>query len=317
MQNQNPIISVIVPTFHRINGVKSAIESLLAQKNAPSFEIIIIDNDKDESARPHVLEYVAIAKDIGIDIIYDVEPASGVANARNRAITHAKGQLIAFLDDDEFAFDNWLAALYETQKNTNAYVVFGPIQARLLYGSDAPSEYFEDFFSRKDDWQEGIITKSYGCGNSMMDKEKVFSKPTPFNPATNETGGEDDLLFREVVANGGQFAWSQNAWVYEDVPRNRASYSYITPRAFSYGHNTTSQCFDKKHPNYIAGIISMLRGTLQAVCMAPIAIALWILRHKKRAWAYDKMLRGLGKVLWFGPFKQNFYGEAAKKYLSL
>ena len=41
----NPKISVIIPTFHRPDGAKAAVQSLFAQKNAPEFEIILIDND--------------------------------------------------------------------------------------------------------------------------------------------------------------------------------------------------------------------------------------------------------------------------------
>lgn len=313
--NTKPIISVIIPTFHRPNGAFNAVESIFGQINAPSFEIILIDNDKNESAKPIANELALKAKSLNIDFKYIIEPNAGVANARNKALNFAIGEYIAFLDDDECAFPNWLEAIYKTAIETKANVVFGPIEARLLNGSDEPSEYFKTFFSRLDEWNEGIITRHYGCGNSLMHRASVFAKPDTFNPITNETGGEDDLLFREVEANGGIFAWSKKAWVYEDVPRQRASYSYLTPRAFAYGHNTTSQCFDKANPNYIAGVISMLRGTLQTIIMAIITIILWAIKHEKRAWAYDKMLRGLGKVLWFGPFKRSFYGEKAKKYL--
>ena len=317
MKADKLIISVIIPTFHRPHGAKAAVESIFCQKEAPKFEIILVDNDKSQSAKPIADELANEAQKLGIKFQYSVEPNSGVANARNCAIKLASGEYVAFLDDDEVAFPDWLEKIYQTAKSTNAHVVFGPIEARLSQGSDAPSEYFQAFFSRPDEWDEGFITKHYGCGNSLMHREFVLSGDTPFNPITNETGGEDDLLFREVEAKGGKFAWSKQAWVYEDVPRHRASYAYLTPRAFAFGHNTTSQCFDKKNPNYIAGIISMARGSLQTIVMAPVALGLWVIGHKKRAWAYDKMLRGLGKVLWFGPFKQNFYGEAAKKYLSL
>lgn len=312
-----PKISVIVPTFHRPEGLKAAIESLFAQKNAPEFDIIIVDNDANQSGKDVAFLLSNEAQTLGIGLIYDVEPDAGVANARNKAMKHAKGEFIAFLDDDEVAFENWLFELYAAWEKTKAFVVFGPIQARLLDGSDEPKEYFEDFFSRKHGGETRIIEKAYGCGNSLMWREKVLNAESPFNSETNETGGEDDLLFREVIANGGKFAWAENAWVYEDVPRRRATYNYLTPRAFAYGHNTTSQCFDAKNPHYIDGVISMLRGTLQTIVMAPIAALLFLIKHKKRAWAYDKMLRGLGKVLWFGPFKQSFYGQAAKKYLSL
>jgi succinoglycan biosynthesis protein ExoM len=103
--------------------------------------------------------------------------------------------------------------------------------------------------------------------------------------------------------------------VYEDVPESRASWAYLTKRSFAYGHNTTSQWFDGSEPSYPQVAYSMARGLLQTIVMGPISLGLWLIRHEKRAWAFDKMMRGLGKVLWFGPFKVGFYGAAAQKKL--
>ena len=85
----------------------------------------------------------------------------------------------------------------------------------------------------------------------------------------------------------------------------------MSRRAFAFGHNTTSVFFDAKKPRYFAGLVMMARGAAQTLVMGLISIPLFIIRHEKRAWAYDKMLRGLGKVFWFGPFKMRFYGAAA------
>lgn len=307
-----PKISVIILTFHRNQGAIRAVRSIFAQINAPSFEIILIDNDKNASAREVAAMLGDEAKTRNIAFTYEVEPKAGVANARNLAVKHARGEFIAFLDDDEVAFDNWLYNLITAQAATNAEVVFGPIEARLEDGAQEPLAYFKEFFSRTLDGETRIVEKAYGCGNCLIHKTKVISGETPFNPMTNETGGEDDLLWAEVSANGGQFAWAHNAWVYEDVPKSRATWHYLSRRAFAFGHNTSAIFFDAKEPKYISGILMMLRGLLQTIIMLPVFAFLAIIGHEKRAWAYDKMLRGLGKVLWFGPFKMRFYGSAAQ-----
>jgi succinoglycan biosynthesis protein ExoM len=143
----------------------------------------------------------------------------------------------------------------------------------------------------------------------------VLKGPTPFNPSTNETGGEDDLLWQDVRNWGGTFAWAKDAWVFEDVPESRASWAYLTKRAFAYGHNTTSQWYECSKPSYFRVVYSMSRGLAQALVMTPVTVGLWIIRHSKRAWAYDRLMRGLGKVFWFGPFRVGFYGAAAQKKL--
>jgi succinoglycan biosynthesis protein ExoM len=258
---------------------------------------------------------VHLEREANVPFRYAVEGAAGVANARNTAVGLAKGSFIAFLDDDEVAKPNWLANLMAVQRQTGADVVFGPIEARLPEGAAEPRGYFQLFFSRLLDGESRLIDKPYGCGNSLLKRDTVLKGPTPFNPSTNETGGEDDLLWQDVRAWGGTFAWSKDAWVYEDVPESRASWAYLTKRSFAYGHNTTAQWFDSSEPSYLRVAYSMIRGIVQTIIMAPVSIGLWLIRHEKRAWAYDKMMRGLGKVLWFGPFKVGFYGVAAQKKL--
>jgi len=306
-------ISVIVLTFHRPQGALNSVRSVLRQENAPKFEIILMDNDCEQSAKIGADILAIEARNRQIDFTYGVEPVAGVANARNSAVKLAKGRFIAFLDDDEVAFDNWLEMLMLAQKNTNAEVVFGPIEARLEPGYQEPHDFFKEFFSRLLAGPDRIIEKPYGCGNCLLNVAATKELEQPFNPMTNDTGGEDDLLWAYIASQGGKFAWAEKAWVFEDVPKNRATWAYLTLRGFAYGHNTTAQYFDAAVPNYFAGFASMAKGVLQSIVMAPIALALWIIRHPKRAWAYDKMLRGLGKVLWGGPFKVKLYGNSAKR----
>lgn len=306
--SQQPLISVIVPTFHRPDGALEAVRSVFAQQGAPAFEVVLVDNDADASAAAVATRLAAMAP---VPFRYAVEPAAGVANARNTAVGLARGAHIAFLDDDEVALPGWLAGLHAAQVATGADVVFGPIEAVLGPGAAEPRSHFQTFFSRRmPPGPDRLIDKPWGCGNSYLVRATTLTSERPFDASTNETGGEDDLLFQAVRARGGTFGWASGALVHEIVPDDRASWTYLTRRAFSYGHNTTAQWFEGEQVRAMAGIASMARGLLQALVMAPAAGLLWVLRHERRAWAYDKMLRGLGKVLWFGPFRQAFYGEA-------
>lgn len=306
-------ISVIVLTFHRQQGALNSVRSVIGQIGAPRFEIILMDNDRGASAQASADILAQEAKAKQIDFTYAIEPEAGVANARNSAVKLAKGKFIAFLDDDEVALENWLEMLVAAQNETKAEVVFGPIEARLEQGYQEPHDFFKVFFSRLLEGPNRIIEKPYGCGNCLLAVAATKELPQPFNPMTNDTGGEDDLLWAYIASRGGKFGWAEKAWVYEDVPKNRATWGYLTLRGFAYGHNTTAQYFDAATPNYVAGFASMAKGVVQALVMAPVALLLWVLRHKQRAWAYDKMLRGLGKVFWGGPFKVKLYGNSQKK----
>ena len=55
----------------------------------------------------------------------------------------------------------------------------------------------------------------------------------------------------------------------------------------------------------------MVIGVGQTVVYGLVAVAKWAVRAPDRAQALDRVARGLGKTLWFGPFKINFYGRSA------
>jgi succinoglycan biosynthesis protein ExoM len=307
-----PIITVIVPTFHRPQGALEAVRSVFGQENAPRFEILLVDNDPAQSGAKAA---DVLTKESPVPFRYAVESSPGVANARNKAVSLANGAFIAFLDDDEVAKPNWLHDMMAAQVATGADVVFGPIEARLPAKSAQPRAYFKAFFSRLLDGETRLIDEPFGCGNSLLKRDTVLRGPTPFNPSTNETGGEDDLLWHDVRAWGGTFGWAHTAWVYEDVPESRASWSYLSRRSFAYGHYTTGQLWDGTWRAFPKVAFSMARGALQASIMGFACAILWLVRHDRWAWSYDKMMRGLGKVFWFGLFRMSFYGEAAQKKL--
>ena len=230
-RNPFPLITVIIPTFHRPAGAMAAVRSVYAQVGAPNFEILLVDNDSGQSCAPIAVHLEREAK---VAFRYAVEPAAGVANARNTAVRLAKGEFIAFLDDDEVAKPNWLANLVAVQRDTQADVVFGPIEARLPETAAEPRSHFQLFFSRYLEGESRLIEAPFGCGNSLLKRDTVLIGLTPFNLSTNETGGEDDLLWHDVRERGGRFAWAKDAWVYEDVPEHRASWAYLSKRAFAY-----------------------------------------------------------------------------------
>src|SRR5690606_20411702 len=96
-----------------------------AQATSAAFEVVLVDNDPDASA----LECLRALNDPRVAVVH--EPRAGVANARNAGLRAAKGELIAFLDDDEIAPAGWLAELLRVQAEHNADVVFGPVRTRL------------------------------------------------------------------------------------------------------------------------------------------------------------------------------------------
>lgn len=89
-------VSVIMPV-ERIGGdAERAIESVLRQEAPFPFELILV------SAAPLAIEF-------GTGVRNVIEPNRNPATRRNRAVSEAAGEILAFIDDDAIADSGWLA----------------------------------------------------------------------------------------------------------------------------------------------------------------------------------------------------------------
>ena len=306
-----PRISLIIPTQRRPQSLERAMRSAMAQRGvrADEIELVVADNDAQPSAQGLVERLAAEAP---FAVVYVHEPAPGVANVRNAALTRAGGELIAFLDDDEEAPPDWLAALVSVQARYDADVVFGPVHGRAPADVVRHRAYFERFFSRLDPAPEGVIEHYYGCGCSLLRRAALPHPQRPFSTERNDRGGEDDLLFAQMKAAGVRFAWAPDAWVWEDPAPERLTLGYTLRRAFVYGQGPAVQCVAAEPPDWAGMARWAVIGSAQAVVYGLLAGAMWVARAPGRAQMADRAMRGLGKVLWQRPFRIRFYGRGAR-----
>lgn len=299
-------VSIIVPTFRRPQGLKTALESLTGQTSGGlAMEIIVADNDPKGSARDYVKNF---AKTATINTHYLHVPEPGVSNARNGALKAAKGRYLAFLDDDQEACAGWLQTLLDISQKHSAALAFVPTHARIA-GQSKYNDYLVDFFSRfGPQMNEGVVDEFFGCGNSLLDTKLCTLPAPPFSPAMNETGGEDDLLFSELQSQGIKIAWSRAANANEDIQPHRATPGYVKIRSFSNGQSPSQECADNK--NWLGVGKWMLVGTVQYVLYTPMALLTKIIGRPSYIHFLAKSAAGAGKVLWFGGFTPKLYGAA-------
>lgn len=303
-------VTVMIPTQRRLGGLAVAVRSVLAQRavDFAALEIVVVDNDQVPSAQATI---EALAEGAACRLHYVHEPRAGVANARNAGMAKASGALIAFLDDDEEAPEGWLAALLAAQVRYDADVVFGPVRARAPDSVAEHRDYLERFFSRLGPAQAGVIDHYYGCGDSLLRRAALPDPVSPFAAERNQIGGEDDMLFGQMQAAGATFAWEPAAWVWEDPVPDRLTLDYTLARAFAYGQGPSAHCAASSPPDAVGVARWMAIGVGQAAVFGAVAGVKWLTRSRDRADWLDKAARGLGKALWWGPFKIQFYGRTA------
>ncbi|MCP4350154.1 MAG: glycosyltransferase [Desulfobacterales bacterium] len=101
-KNDNPLVSVIIPTYNRARMLKQAVDSVLAQDFA-DFELIVVDDGSDDNTQEILDEYQD-------EIIVIQQENKGVSAARNKGIVSASGRFTAFLDSDDLWMPKKLSA---------------------------------------------------------------------------------------------------------------------------------------------------------------------------------------------------------------
>jgi len=143
-------ITVVIPYYNRERYIDEAVQSVLAQTLRP-LEIIIVNDCSRESSRRYLDRYTSSCK------IIDLPANVGLAGARNAGIRAARGEFIAFLDDD----DIWLPQKLELQRqymedHPECAVVHS---AALFFFQDGREEYFKQFwFSYGPMWLAQALT---------------------------------------------------------------------------------------------------------------------------------------------------------------
>jgi glycosyltransferase involved in cell wall biosynthesis len=105
--------TVSIPTYNGAKRLPKVLDLLLNQTGVENlnWEIIIIDNNsKDDTNK--ISEYYQKFSNQNFSVRYFLEKEQGIAFARMRAINEARGEFIAFIDDDNLPKNDWVLQSY-------------------------------------------------------------------------------------------------------------------------------------------------------------------------------------------------------------
>ncbi len=120
-------VTVIIPTFKRVNYLRQAIDSV-CQQTYPDWNCLVVNDYPPDGLL--LAEMIANFNDPRLRLINRDRSGGGNA-ARNTGITEATGDIIAFLDDDDFWFDHKLQRHLELHRsNPQAGLIFSGLTKR-------------------------------------------------------------------------------------------------------------------------------------------------------------------------------------------
>lgn len=295
-------VTVCLCTFKR-ESVTRTLESLAKQTLTRDrrFEVVVVDSDLAASARDRVER---AQTRLTIPIRYVVAQRPGVAEARNAAIREASGRWLAFIDDDEGAEADWLAALLRCAEEHDAQVVFGAVHTRYPEGcpdwirsGDLFGKYLAPTGTR--------VAHGATC-NALLARAALPESTGLFNAAYGATGGEDTELFHRLSRQGVRMVTCHEAVVSETVEEHRLTSDYLLRKAVRVGE-TYFRIFFAETGQVTRGAL-LARAGLQ--WFAAIAIAL-CLRPLSRG---DSMHFRIKAAANFGKLRAAFGCDSVRLY---
>ena len=113
----NPQLSLIIPVYNDPAGIKQTLQSLVRQKNALDYEVIVVDNDSTDKTSRVIKEFEENYPEFVSG--HSETEIQGSYAARNTGIEHASGDLLAFIDADVTVEETWVADVHEIFQNSD------------------------------------------------------------------------------------------------------------------------------------------------------------------------------------------------------
>ncbi|MGK2966497.1 MAG: glycosyltransferase, partial [Tepidiformaceae bacterium] len=206
-----PMVSVVVCTYNGARTIRDCMEGL-AQLEYPNFEIIVVDDGCTDATRDIVGEY---------DVRLISTENRGLGSARNTGMEAARGDYIAYTDDDARPDPHWLHFLVTTFERGGYAVVGGPNIAPPGDGPIAQAVYHSPggpiHVLRTDTDAEHVP----GC--NLAFRTDALRAIGGFDPIYRAAGDDVDVCWR-IEEAGGTIGFSPGAMVWHHRRNSARAY---------------------------------------------------------------------------------------------
>lgn len=229
MGEQLPFFSIIIPTYARPEKLEACIKSLTRlDYKSDRFEVIVVD---DGSKVPP--DKVVAAYEHYLNIRLIIQSHAGPATARNRGAKVAKGEFLAFTDDDCEPDAKWLHNLAICfLKDSNCAIGGHTLNGLKNNPYSTASELLMDYLHSI--YNSNPNQASFFTSNNLALPASYFNAIGGFDTSFPLAAGEDRELCDRLIFEGYQVIYAPEVLVY-------------------HFHKLTWRSFWKQHFNYGCG----------------------------------------------------------------
>lgn len=218
-------ISVVIPLYNKEKTVSSTLDSVLKQTYT-NFEVIIINDGSTDNS----VEKIMIYYDDRILLLH--QKNGGAAAARNLGIEKANGELIAFLDADDYWFPNHLeeiAKIYIDFPNCGLYCsrYRMKLSKSKIISIDYKPEIEDLYRGIVKDYFKSSLNYRIGLTSAVCIPKTVLEK---FNFNTSVSSGQDTELFTKIAIEYPVALTNETTMQYDFSSNNHLSKTPITKK---------------------------------------------------------------------------------------
>jgi len=214
-----PLFTIAICTFNRADMLRGAIESVFQDcVTAGKFEVLVVDNNSTDGTCDLVEDMAG--RDPRLRYVF--EPTQGLSNARNTAIREARGEYVAFIDDECRVPFHWLEVAEEIAERCAPEAFGGPYNA--VFETLPPIWMKPEYFSspRHSPGRRELTSGEYLPGGNMFWQKDVIESLGGFDSRFGVSG---------KTISVGEETHAQN-----ELRRRHASASIVYDPALAVGH---------------------------------------------------------------------------------
>ena len=202
-------ISIVIPTYNRVNSLKETIKSLIEQDIKEQYEIIVCDDGSIDGTT----EYMngLIEKGQYKNIRYYKQKNSGPASARNLGIRNAYGDIVGFIDDDCVASRCWIQSAAKYFGDKDIAGVQGPT---VPLGTIQYKKKFLNYVRTSDVTEQNF---AYATCNIFYKKEILYNVGFFDEKIPKPCWGEDTDLGNRVILQGYKIIFDHDVKVFHEI----------------------------------------------------------------------------------------------------
>jgi len=230
----------------RLLDLTELLDSVQAQTQR-SIETIIVADGSPELAHG-IADYIQDKAYRGIQVLYNEGPL-GLSEARNMAIRQAKGDIIAFIDDDAVLFSDWAEEMVKTYEEDNSVIgVTGPVLP--VWQEESMAWFPKEFYWIISCTHQEMIEKTEvrnGHNSNMSFRREAFEFDELFMTSIGVsvweqgryqelTSEEPELSLRVKHKTHKRIIYNPKVRVSHKVHKYQTSLRFIVNRAYSEGY---------------------------------------------------------------------------------